>query len=149
MSSKINWNDVIKKEARDNNYEDLGEVQEVKDNYVIVQREIIKKEIFYIPKDQAENYDDNILKFKFSEQELSKYHDEPSFQDTEINTTKMEEEITVQDADFKNKAKAVKNKKEVTGKSSIPLKKNRLDVSEVSKENHSKLRKSQLKKLKQ
>ncbi len=149
MSSNINWNDVIKKEARDNNYEELGEVQEVKDNYVIVQRGIIKKEIFYIPKDQAESYDNNVLKFKFSEQELSKYQDEPSFQDTEINTTKMEEEITVQDADFKNKAKAVKNKKEVTGKSSIPLKKNRIDVSEVSKEIHSKLRKSQLKKLKQ
>lgn len=149
MNSKINWNDVIKKETRDNNYEDLGEVQEVKDNYVIVQRGIIKKEIFYIPKDQAESYDNNVLKFKFSEQELSKYQDEPSFQDTEINTTKMEEEITVQDADFKNKAKAVKNKKEVTGKSSIPLKKNRIDVSEVSKEIHSKLRKSQLKKLKQ
>jgi hypothetical protein len=149
MNSKINWNDVIKKETRDNNYEDLGEVQEVKDNYVIVQRGIIKKEIFYIPKDQAESYDNNVLKFKFSEQELSKYQDEPSFQDTEINTTKMEEEITVQDADFKNKAKAVKNKKEVTDKSSIPLKKDRLDVSEVSKENHSKLRKSQLKKLKQ
>ena len=123
MSSKINWNDVIKKEARDNNYEELGEVQEVKDNDVIVQRGIIKKEIFYIPKNQAESYDNNVLKFKFSEQELSKYQDEPSFQDTEINTTKMEEEITVQDADFKNKAKAVKNKKEVTGKSSIPLKK--------------------------
>ena len=149
MSSKINWNDVIKKEARDNNYEELGEVKEVKDNDVIVQRGIIKKEIFYIPKDQAESYDNNVLKFKFSEQELSKYQDEPSFQDTEINTTKMEEEITVQDADFKNKAKAVKNKKEVTGKSSIPLKKNRIDVSEVSKEIHSKLRKSQLKKLKQ
>ena len=123
MSSKINWNDVIKKEARDNNYEELGEVQEVKDNYVIVQRGIIKKEIFYIPKNQAESYDNNVLKFKFSEQELSKYKDEPSFQDAEINTTKMEEEITVQDADFKNKTKAVKNKKEVTGKSSIPLKK--------------------------
>jgi hypothetical protein len=149
MSSKINWNDVIKKEARDNNYEELGEVQEVKDNYVIVQRGIIKKEIFYIPKDQAESYDNNVLKMKFSEQEFSKYQDEPSFQDTEINTTKMEEEITVQDADFKNKAKAVKNKKEVTGKSRIPLKKNRIDVSEVSKEIHSKLRKSQLKKLKQ
>jgi hypothetical protein len=149
MSSKINWNDVIKKEARDNNYEDLGEVQEVKDNYVIIQRGTINKEKFYIPKDQAESYDNNVLKFKFSEQELSKYQDEPSFQDTEINTTKMEEEITVQDADFKNKAKAVKNKKEVTGKSRIPLKKNRIDVSEVSKEIHSKLRKSQLKKLKQ
>ncbi|MDW3611471.1 MAG: hypothetical protein QOK90_05040, partial [Nitrososphaeraceae archaeon] len=107
------------------------------------------KEKFYIPKDEAESYDGDVLKFKFSVQKLSKYQDEPSFQDAEINTTKMEEEITVQDADFKNKTKAVKNKKEVTGKSHIPLKEDRLDVSEVSKENHSKLRKSQLKKLKQ
>jgi hypothetical protein len=35
MGAKINWKDVIKKEARGNNYEDLGNVQEVKDNYVI------------------------------------------------------------------------------------------------------------------
>jgi hypothetical protein len=149
MGSKINWNDVIKKEARGNNYEDLGKVQEVKDNYVIVQRGTINKEKFYIPKDEAESYDGDVIKFKFSEQELSKYQDEPSFQDAEINTTKMEEEITVQDADFKNKTKAVKNKKEVTDKSHIPLKEDRLDVSKVSKENHSKLRKSQLTKLKQ
>jgi hypothetical protein len=149
MGSKINWNDVIKKEARGNNDEDLGKVQEVKDNYVIVQRGTIEKEKFYIPKDEAESYHGDVLKFKFSEQELSKYQDEPSFQDAEINTTKMEEEITVQDADFKNKTKAVKNKKEVTGKSHIPLKEDRLDVTEVSKENHSKLRKNQLKKLKQ
>ena len=110
MDSKINWNDVIKKETRGNNYEDLGEVQEVKDNYVIIQRGTINKEKFYIPKDEAESYDGDVIKFKFSEQELSKYKDEPSFQDAEINTTKMEEEITVQDADFKNKAQAVKNK---------------------------------------
>jgi hypothetical protein len=149
MGSKIKWNDVIKKEAKGNNYEELGKVQEVKDNYVIIQRGTINKEKFYIPKDEAESYDGDVIKFKFSEQELSKYKDEPSFQDAEINTTKMEEEITVQDADFKNKTKAVKNKKEVTGKSHIPLKEDRLDVTEVSKENHSKLRKNQLKKLKQ
>jgi hypothetical protein len=149
MGSKINWNNVIKKEARGNNYEDLGKVQEVKDNYVIVQRGTINKEKFYIPTDEAESYDGDVLKFKFSEQELSQYQDEPSFQDAEINTTKMEEEITVQDADFKNKAKAVKNKKKVTGKSRISLKKHRLDIPEVSKENHSKIRKNQLKKLKQ
>jgi hypothetical protein len=149
MGSKINWNDVIKKGARGNNYEDLGKVQEVKDNYVVLQRGTMNKEKFYIPKEEAESYDGHVLKFKFSEQELRKYQDEPSFQDAEINTTKMEEEITVQDADFKNKTKAVKNKKEVTGKSHIPLKEDRLDVPGVSKENHSKLRKSQLKKLKQ
>ena len=70
MGSRINWNEVVKKEAKGKNDEDLGEVQEVKDNYVLVQRGKIKKEIFYIPKDQAESYDDSILKFKFSEQDL-------------------------------------------------------------------------------
>jgi hypothetical protein len=30
----INWNEVIKKEARGKNDEDLGEVQEVGDTYV-------------------------------------------------------------------------------------------------------------------
>ena len=118
MGSDIDWNDVIKKEARGNNDEDFGEVQDIQDNYVLVQRGTInKEEKFYIPKDRAESFDGIILKFKFSEQELSNYQDEPSFQDTKINTNKMEEEIIVQDADFKNKAKAVKNKKEETDES--------------------------------
>ena len=34
MSSNIQWNDVIKKEARGINCEDLGEVQRVEGNYV-------------------------------------------------------------------------------------------------------------------
>ena len=34
MSSNINWNDVIKKEARGLNDEDFGEVQEVSNGYV-------------------------------------------------------------------------------------------------------------------
>ena len=67
MGSKINWNDVIKKEARGNNYEELGKVQEVKDNYVIIQRGTINKEKFYIPKDQVESYDGDVLRFRISE----------------------------------------------------------------------------------
>ena len=38
MNPTIDWNDVIKKEARDINDEDLGEVQQVEDNYVLVQK---------------------------------------------------------------------------------------------------------------
>ena len=34
----LNWSEVIKKEARGQNKEDLGEVQEVGQNYVLVQR---------------------------------------------------------------------------------------------------------------
>ena len=52
-SSSIDWKDVIKKEARGINDEDFGEVQEVKDNYVLVQKGIINKKKFYIPKESS------------------------------------------------------------------------------------------------
>ncbi|MGI0050571.1 MAG: hypothetical protein ACRD8K_02435 [Nitrososphaeraceae archaeon] len=111
MSSNIDWNDVIKKEARGINNEDFGEVQDIHGQFVVVQKGIVDKEKFYIPKDLANSYDGTVLKFKFSEKELSKYQYGLSFEDAD-DTKEMQEEITVQDADFKNKTKAVKNKKE-------------------------------------
>ena len=44
MKSNIEWNDVLKKEARGIDDEDLGEVQEVQGNYVLVKKGIINKE---------------------------------------------------------------------------------------------------------
>jgi hypothetical protein len=43
----IDWNDVINKEARGSNDEDLGEVQEVDENYVFVERNIKQRQIPY------------------------------------------------------------------------------------------------------
>jgi hypothetical protein len=88
MSSNIiPWNEVIKKEARGINDEDFGKVQEIQGNYVLIQRGIIKTEIFYIPKDQAESYDGNILNFRISESDLiRRYKDEPFMKDAESNT---------------------------------------------------------------
>jgi uncharacterized protein (TIGR02271 family) len=65
----IEWNDVIKKEARGSNDDDLGEVQEVGQTYVVTQKGTIKKEKFYIPKYLAEGYDGDVLRFKVSEAE--------------------------------------------------------------------------------
>ena len=50
-TSNIDWNDVIKKEARGSGDEEFGEVQEVGPNYVLVKKGLINKEKFYIPKD--------------------------------------------------------------------------------------------------
>ena len=70
----LNWNEVIKKEARDKNDEDLGEVQKVGDTYVLVQKGLINKERFHIPQDEVESYDGDVLRFKLSEDEIrSKY----------------------------------------------------------------------------
>ena len=68
-SSSIDWSDVIKKEARGSNDEDLGEVQEVGQDYVLVQRGMINKDKFYIPKDVVESYDGNVLRFNISEED--------------------------------------------------------------------------------
>jgi uncharacterized protein (TIGR02271 family) len=65
-SGNIDWNDIIKKEARGINNEDLGEVQEVTQDYVLVEKGIINKEKFYIPRDLAVGYNGIILIFNLS-----------------------------------------------------------------------------------
>jgi Domain of unknown function (DUF2382) len=84
-SSTIDWSDVIKKEARGINDEDLGEVQEVGDNYVLVQRGMINKDKFYIPKNMVEGYD-GVLRFSISEEAKSKFlRDSPPPSSTTAN----------------------------------------------------------------
>jgi uncharacterized protein (TIGR02271 family) len=107
MSSSIDWNDVTKKEARGSNDEDLGEVQEVGPNYVLVQKGMINKEKFYIPKDMADSYDGNVLHFRISKEDAeSRYMTDspPPARSTQERTTpstsmprekRTEEETTV------------------------------------------------------
>ncbi len=93
----IDWDDVIKKEARGINDEDLGEVHEVGDTYVMVQKGLINKEKYYVPQYEAESYDGNILRFKLSEEEIkSKYSgDSPSLtRNTEKDDGEEESEST-------------------------------------------------------
>ena len=103
MNSNINWNDVIKKEARGINNEDFGEVQDIQGQFVLVQKGIVNKEKFYIPKDLVESYDGYVLRFRFSEQELSQYYDEDplairdsnSLQETAHERETNEEHVTL------------------------------------------------------
>ena len=117
MNSNIEWNDVLKKEARGIDDEDLGEVQEVQGKYVPVQKGIINKEKFYIPKDQAESYDGDVLRFRISQEDLNQYqHEPPSIWDSD-NT----QETTTDERD--------------TGEERIPLTEERLEVSKRNQEN--------------
>jgi hypothetical protein len=69
----INWSDVIKKEARGVNDYDLGEVQEISEDYVISERGVVDKTRFMIPKTFVSNFDGHNLHFNVSEQDASKY----------------------------------------------------------------------------
>ena len=136
-SNDIDWYDVIKKEARGINDEDLGEVQDVQSNYVIIEKGMIDKEKFYIPKDQVESYDGNALKFRFSDSELRKYQDEPPTQEDETDTNNMEEELT-----------PTQEEKEVTDEENIPLTEERMDISKKSNEDQETITKKPVKETK-
>jgi uncharacterized protein (TIGR02271 family) len=133
-SSNIDWNDVIKKEARGIDDEDFGEVQDVQENYVLVQKGIINKEKFYIPKDQAESYDGDVLRFRFSKQELSNYQNEPS------STTATSNEKGVISSDSEEERE--------TDEESIPLREERLAVSKISQEDEATVTKKPVKETK-
>ena len=69
----INWSDVIKKEARGINDYDLGEVQEISEDYIITERGAVDKTKYMIPKTLVSNFDGHNLHFTVSEQDAPKY----------------------------------------------------------------------------
>ena len=127
MSSSIDWNDVTKKEARGSNDEDLGEVQEVGPNYVLVQKGMLKKEKFYIPKDMAESYDGNVLRFRISEEDVkSKYmRDSPPSTSTSTST---QERRTAPSSMPRQRQDRTAEEQETT----VPLTEERLGVSKTA-----------------
>ena len=68
----VDWNKVIKKEAKSNDNKELGEIQGTEYNCLVVERGLVNKEFFYIPKDLVENYDGKTVNFKISEEEIEK-----------------------------------------------------------------------------
>ena len=124
MSSNIDWADVIKKEARGINDEDLGEVQDVTNGYVLVQRGIINKDKFYIPQNLAESYDGDVLRFGISEDDVKNRYkmDSPPSQDQDqYASTSRENDQTQEDGQAEEE-------------STIPLTEEKLDVSKRTSE---------------
>ena len=68
-NNSIDWNDVIKKEARGINDADLGEVQEIRQENVITKAGVVDKEVYSIPKNLAERYDGHNLWFRVTKED--------------------------------------------------------------------------------
>jgi uncharacterized protein (TIGR02271 family) len=121
MSSDIDWNDTIKKEARGLNDADFGEVQEVTDGFVITQRGLIDIVTFGIPKEKAESYDGSVLRFNVSEDEaFSKYRGE------DTDETLSQEDLTI---DKMEDPLQFTHDKETEESTTVPLMGERVNVS--------------------
>jgi uncharacterized protein (TIGR02271 family) len=129
MSSSIDWNDVIKKEARGINDADFGEVQEVTSEFVITQKGLIDIKTFGIPKERAESYDGSILRFNVSEDEAySKYrggeYADEAISQGEVDSTREDVETPLQST----------QSKETDESTTVPLMEERIDVSKRTEE---------------
>ncbi|HEX7142733.1 MAG TPA: YsnF/AvaK domain-containing protein [Nitrososphaeraceae archaeon] len=68
-TANIDWNEIIKKEARGIDDADFGKVQSVESEYVSTQKGIFDKEYFSFPKNLVQNYDGYKVLFKVTEEE--------------------------------------------------------------------------------
>jgi uncharacterized protein (TIGR02271 family) len=128
MSSNIEWNDVIKKEARGLNDADFGEVQEITSGFVITQKGLIDVETFSIPKERAESYDGSVLRFNVSEEEaFSKYRGEGEEQD--IAETLSEENSITNEVETPSSLQSTQNRETEPSTTTVPLIEERVDVS--------------------
>jgi len=69
MSSNIEWNEIVKKEARGINDFDLGEVQEIQDDVVVTQKGVLDKDKFYLPKNVVDRFDGHNVWFKITKED--------------------------------------------------------------------------------
>jgi hypothetical protein len=76
MSSvdNIDWTEMEGKEARGIDDADLGEVQEIRDDFVVTKVGVVDKKVYKIPKSLVEGYDGHNLLFKVTKDDAkSKY----------------------------------------------------------------------------
>ncbi len=91
--SNIDWNSVIKKEAIGIGGMDLGQVHEVGDTYLIIQKGLLDKKWYHIPRSLVENFDGIVLRLKVNESELARY-EKTEYKKFEDNTLPSSPEST-------------------------------------------------------
>jgi hypothetical protein len=76
MNETIDWEKVIKKEARGLNDYDLGEVEEVDEEHVITKKGVVDKDRFFLPRNKVIRFDGDKLWFEVTKDEAKTYkHD--------------------------------------------------------------------------
>jgi hypothetical protein len=76
MNETIDWDKVIKKEARGLDDYDLGEVEELDKENVITKKGLVSKDRFFLPRSKAIKFDGDKLWFDVGKDDAKAYrHD--------------------------------------------------------------------------
>jgi uncharacterized protein (TIGR02271 family) len=126
----LNWNEIIKKEARSLDDANLGKVQEINETSFIIEKGTKNREKFYIPRSIPYAYNGSVILLDITEDEAKKKF----MTDTSMPTSSTEE------------SKALP--REENGETIIPLTEERLDVSKKETMEEATLIKESVKKTK-
>ena len=75
-SNNIDWDEVVKKEARGIDDADFGEVQLTMGDTVVTEKGVTDKKRFYLPKNLVDKFDGHTIWFRIPEDEAyNKYRD--------------------------------------------------------------------------
>ncbi|MGN6614225.1 MAG: hypothetical protein ACTHKC_04210 [Candidatus Nitrosocosmicus sp.] len=80
IDSNINWDDVLKKEARGLDDADLGEVHDVGSDFVLTQKGVVHKDKYQLPKNLVSRFDGHKLWFNITKDEADKYKNTESIE---------------------------------------------------------------------
>jgi len=76
MNEIIEGDEIIKKEARGLDDYDLGEVQDLNEQFVVTKRGVVDKDKFFLPREKAVKFDGNKIWFSVTKDEAKAYkHD--------------------------------------------------------------------------
>jgi hypothetical protein len=67
--ANIPWEELIKKEARGINYDDLGEVQALEQDTIVTKAGVVDKITYRLPKSIVDRYDGHNVWFKITKDE--------------------------------------------------------------------------------
>lgn len=68
------WDDLLKKKASGVDDCDLGEVQEVHEEFIVTEKGILNKKRYYLPKILIAGFDGRTLYFRIMKAESKRYH---------------------------------------------------------------------------
>ncbi len=128
IDNEINWEEVVKKEARGIDNADFGEVQEIVYHYILTEKGLLSKEKFYLPTELVEGFDGDKLRFNISEEEANEKFKRATSPSVEEYAIYKKKKITANaDVNKQDNSKTISNSLE----SNISLSKEKEPIGEV------------------
>lgn len=73
MNEIVDWDKIIKKEARGLDNYDLGEIQDLNEQFVETKRGLVDKDKFYLPRSKVVKFDGDKVWFSVTKDEAKAY----------------------------------------------------------------------------